>query len=70
MLLPCRVCLSERMSKRVDFAKERRAQGRSLSGDFRELAALIQPLASQQGIDLQARLKTRRQRENQKSGGY
>jgi len=49
--------VSEReMSKRVDFAKERRSQGRSLSGAVRELVALIQPLANQQGIDLQARL--------------
>jgi hypothetical protein len=50
------MCLSERMSKRVDFAKERRAQGRSLSGVVRELVALIQPVANQQGIDLQERL--------------
>jgi hypothetical protein len=44
------------MSKRVDFAKERRAQGRSLSAGVRELAALMEPLANQQGIDLEARL--------------
>jgi hypothetical protein len=42
------------MSKRVDFAKERRAQGRSLSSSVRELAALIQPLGNQQGINPQA----------------
>jgi hypothetical protein len=48
--------MSERKSKQVDFAKERRAQGRSLSGAVREVAALIQPLANQRGIDLQARL--------------
>ena len=53
------------MSKRVDFAKERRAQGRSLSDDVRELAALIQPLASQQGIDLQARLNEASARESE-----
>jgi len=47
---------SKGMSKRIDFAKERRDQGRSLSGAVRELAALIRPLANQQGIDLQARL--------------
>src|ERR1035441_657010 len=56
MVLSRRMCLSERMSKRVDFAKERRAQGRSLSGVVRELVALIQPVANQQGIDLQERL--------------
>jgi hypothetical protein len=42
------------MSKRIDFAKERRAQGRLLSSAVRELAALIQPVAHQHGIDLQA----------------
>ena len=53
-MLLFRICLSDRMSKRVDFAKERRAQGRSLSSSVRELAALIQPLGNQQGINLQA----------------
>jgi len=48
---------SEReMSKRIDFAKERRAQGRLLNSAVRELAALIQPVAHQHGIDLQTRL--------------
>ena len=45
------------MSKRIDFAKERRAQGRSLNNAVRRLVPLLQPLAQQQGIDLQARLK-------------
>jgi hypothetical protein len=53
------------MSKRVDFAKERRALGRSLSGAVRELAALIQPVASQQGIDFQARLSEAAARQSQ-----
>jgi hypothetical protein len=44
------------MSKRFDYAKKRRAEGRSLTAAVRELASLIQPMASQQGIDLQARL--------------
>ena len=50
------MCLTERMPKRIDFAKERRAQGRSLDTVVRKLARLIQPIAQQHGIDLQARL--------------
>jgi hypothetical protein len=42
------------MSKRIDFAKERRDQGRSLSSAVRELTAMMEPLAHQHGIDLQA----------------
>src|ERR1700691_1464067 len=41
------------MSKRIDFAKERRDQGRSLSSAVRELTAMIEPLAHQHGIHLQ-----------------
>jgi hypothetical protein len=41
------------MSKRIDFAKERRDQGRSLSSAVRELMATIEPLAHQHGIHLQ-----------------
>jgi hypothetical protein len=41
------------MSKRIDFAKERRDQGRSLSSAVRELMAMIEPLAHQPGIHLQ-----------------
>jgi hypothetical protein len=48
--------LTERVSKRIDFAKERRAQGRSLTNAVRKLIQLIQPLAQQHGIDFQARL--------------
>jgi hypothetical protein len=44
------------MSKRIDFAKERRTQGRLLSNAVRELEAVIKPLAHQEGIDLQGRL--------------
>jgi hypothetical protein len=41
------------MSKRIDFAKERRDQGRSLSSAVRELTAMMEPLAHQHGIDFQ-----------------
>jgi hypothetical protein len=41
------------MSKKIDFAKERRDQGRSLSSAVRELTAMIEPLAHQHGIHLQ-----------------
>jgi hypothetical protein len=41
------------MSKRIDFAKERRDQGRSLSRAVRELTAIIEPLTHQHGIHLQ-----------------
>ena len=44
------------MSKRIDFARKRRAQGRSLNTAVRELVQLIQPVAQQHGIDFQARL--------------
>jgi hypothetical protein len=44
------------MPKPIDFAKDRRAQGRSLSAAARELAVLSQRVAQQHGIDLQARL--------------
>ena len=47
-------CVSRgEMSKRIDFAKERRDQGRSLSSAVRELMAMIEPLAHQPGIHLQ-----------------
>jgi len=44
------------VSKRIDFAKERRAQGRTLSTTVREIVRL-EPIAQHHGIDLQARLK-------------
>ena len=44
------------MSKGIDFVKERRAQGRSFSRAVRGLVALIEPVANQNGIDLQVRL--------------
>jgi hypothetical protein len=44
------------VSKRIDFAKERRAQGRGLSTAACELARLIHQVAQQRGIDFQARL--------------
>ena len=44
------------MSERIDFAKERRAQGRTLRTAVRELAQIMQPVAQEHGIDLQARL--------------
>ncbi len=42
------------MSKRVDFAKQRRDLGRSLSSAVREITAMLQPVAHQRGINLQA----------------
>ncbi len=42
------------MSKRTDFWKERRTQGRSLSNAAHELAELMKTVAQQQGVDLQA----------------
>jgi hypothetical protein len=44
------------MSKRVDFAKRRRDQGRSLSSAVREITAMEEPVAHQHGINLQATL--------------
>jgi hypothetical protein len=44
------------MSKRIDFAKERRRQGRSLSSALRQLVESVQPIAEQRGVDLRARL--------------
>jgi hypothetical protein len=41
-----------KVSKRIDFAKERRDQGRSLTSGVRELTAMMEPLAHQHGIDL------------------
>jgi hypothetical protein len=41
----------------MDFAQKRRAQGRSASASVREIIALLQPLAEQQGVDLQGRLE-------------
>jgi hypothetical protein len=48
--------LTKRVPKRIDFAKDRRAQGRSLNTAVRELVELIQSVAQQHGIDFQARL--------------
>jgi len=42
------------MSKRIDFAKQRRDQGRSLSSAVRELTTMIEPVAHQHGINLRA----------------
>src|SRR2546422_2342313 len=44
------------MSRRVDFARERRIQGRAYSAAVCNIVALIKPLAGQQAIDLQAQL--------------
>ncbi len=60
------MCLAERVSKRIDFAKERRVQGRSLSTAVREVIRLIEPVAQQHGIDLQARLNEASARESEK----
>jgi len=53
------------VSKRIDFAKERRAQGRSLNTAVRKLARLVQPVAQQHGIDLHARLNEASARESE-----
>ncbi len=53
------------MTKRIDFAEERRAQGRSLNTAVRKLAWLIRPIARQHGIDLQARLNEASARESE-----
>lgn len=42
------------MSKRIDFAKQRRDQGRSLRSAIRDLTAMMEPVAHQQGINLRA----------------
>lgn len=59
------MCLRVRVSKRIDFAKERRAEGRSLNTAVRELVQLIQPVAQQHGIDFQARLDEASARESE-----
>jgi hypothetical protein len=50
------MCESDKMPKRENFARARRAQGRSLIRAVHEIAASIQPVAAQNGIDLQAHL--------------
>lgn len=42
------------MSKRIDFAKQRRDQGRSPNSVVRELTAMMEPVAHQHGINLRA----------------
>jgi hypothetical protein len=42
------------MPKRIDFPKQRRDQGRSLSSAVRELTAMMEPVAHQHGINLRA----------------
>lgn len=59
------MCLRVRVSKRIDFAKERRAEGRSLNTAVRELVQLIQPVAQQHGIDFRARLDEASARESE-----
>src|SRR5580704_7440036 len=56
------------MSKRIDFAKQRRDQGRSLTSAVREIKAIMEPIAHQSGIDLRAILgeaAVRTEKENQ-----
>src|SRR5712692_1360718 len=48
--------LDQRMSRRTDFPKERRTQGRALSTSVRQLTELMKTLAEQEGVDLQALL--------------
>jgi len=42
------------MAKRIDFAKQRRDQGRSLSNAVREITTMVEPVAHQHGVNLQA----------------
>lgn len=56
MALPSYYVFERDMSKRIDFAKKRRLQGRFLSSATQELVELVQPIAEQQGVDLRARL--------------
>lgn len=42
------------MAKRIDFVKQRRYQGRSLSSAVREITAMVEPVAHQHGINLEA----------------
>jgi hypothetical protein len=53
------------MSKRVDLAKQRRDQGRSLSSAVREIAAMVEPVANRYGINLQAILDEASARKEQ-----
>ena len=56
------------MSKRIDFAKQRRDQGRSLTRAVRELKAIMEPIARQAGLDLRAILSeaaAQKEKENQ-----
>ena len=56
------------MSKRIDFAKQRRDQGRSLTSAVREIKATMEPIAHQSGIDLRAILgeaEARKEKEKQ-----
>jgi hypothetical protein len=50
------LCLDQRMPKRTNFWKERRAQGRSLSTAVHELTEVMKTLAAEQGVDLQVLL--------------
>jgi len=54
------------VSKRINFAKERKVQGRSLITAVREVIRLVQPVAQRHGIDLQARLAETSTRESEK----
>lgn len=54
------------MPKRIDFAKERRIQGRALIAAVDESVSLLQPIAQQQGIDLRARLDEASARRSEK----
>lgn len=44
------------MSKRIDFAKERRAQGRSFNAGARKIAQIVQEITKQHDKDFEARL--------------
>jgi hypothetical protein len=48
------MCLSENMSKQIDFAKARRLQGRSFSSAVQELVESLQPLAAPKACRLRS----------------
>jgi len=56
------------MPKRIDFAKQRRDQGRSLSSAVRNLMVMMEPVAQERGIDLRTVLNqatARKEKEKQ-----
>jgi hypothetical protein len=53
------------MFNRIDFAGKRRAEGRALLKTVNKSAALLEPIASQKGIDLRERLSEASARQSE-----